>query len=122
MKKLISLIFLFLTLTACGSEQDEPMAELPSYTDTQFIALLGDESGVIDSSVTIGDEGFKNCSLMVSSDDLADLNMIDGHEFKPVSVSGSECAWYMNVESQLTRTVKICQDHAEISITCHDKN
>lgn len=105
-------------LVGCGSDT-KTEAEEPTFADGQSLALIGDTSGTYKSQAVLASADFKDCSFTVNTSDLNNLETIDGHTFKRISVVGNACDYYMSIEGLLTRTVKVCAGHAEVTITCH---
>lgn len=114
MKVLLAVLF----LVGCGSDDKAP-AEEPYFTAGQYLALQGDNTGTYKSEAALSSPDYKDCSFTVKTADLSNLEVIDGHEFKRVGVAGNACDYHMSIEGLLTRTVKICEGHAEVSISCH---
>lgn len=115
--KIVSFV-IALGLMACGTDNDEKGQE-PTYSAYQAIALQGDNPDSLPAEAELGSSDFQNCSLKVGSSDLGSLNEIDGHTFKKVAVNGNPCVYYMSIEGLVTRSVKICETEAVITLTCH---
>lgn len=116
-----TLLIVTLVLVGCGSSKNNEPATEATYTDAQSIALVGDTSGTYKSDAVLTSAAFKDCAFTVHTADLKDLTTIDGHTFKQIVGDTGSCTYYMSIEGLLTRSVKICSDHAEVNITCHQQ-